>query len=168
MDPNKCPVCDWDIHEGGITVTVAGKTVTVCCDDCANKMRSAEADAPEEPSEEMQDFLRRFRSFWANPSGARIRELLVPDAQVHFAGQGLVSGEGYVELMDALLEGVESIRVEVMDYAQRGDRLFLYWKATRLAGGKQVEWHGVDRFRIEDGMAVEEQVIFDTGVLGGN
>ena len=48
---------------------------------------------------------------------------------------------------------------------QRGDRLFIFWSATNLVGGKQTTWHGVDRFRIENGMAVEEQVIFDTAVL---
>lgn len=118
-------------------------------------------------SEEKQDFLRRFESFWAEPSGARVRELFKPDAQVHFAGQGTVSGEEYVGLMDAILSGVESIQVDVIDYAERGDRLYIFWNATRVADGKQLSWHGVDRFRIENGMAVEEQVMFDTQVLSG-
>lgn len=118
-------------------------------------------------SEEKRDFLRRFESFWSEPSGARVRELFKPDAQIHFAGQGTVSGEGYVGLMDAILAGVETIRVDVVDYAERGERLYIFWHATRLADGKQLSWHGVDRFRIENGMAVEEQVIFDTQVLQG-
>lgn len=118
-------------------------------------------------SEEKQDFLRRFESFWSKPSGARVRELFAPDAQIHFAGQGTVSGEEYVGLMNAILEGVETIEVKVVDYAERGDRLFIFWYATRMADGKQISWHGVDRFRIENGMAVEEQVIFDTEVLSG-
>lgn len=42
MDSNKalkCPVCDWDIKDGGKKVEVGGKTVVVCCDDCAQKLR---------------------------------------------------------------------------------------------------------------------------------
>ncbi len=35
MKTEKCPVCDWEIKDGGIKVTVAGKEITVCCDDCA-------------------------------------------------------------------------------------------------------------------------------------
>lgn len=128
-------------------------------------MKYADPKNRHDLSEEKQDFLRRFESFWSKPSGARIRELFAPDAQVHFAGQGTVSGEEYVGLMDAILSGVDSIEVDVMDYAERGDRLFIFWSATNSVGGKQTTWHGVDRFRIENGMAVEEQVIFDTAVL---
>ncbi|OWK46571.1 hypothetical protein [Fimbriiglobus ruber] len=43
MKPVKCPVCDWDIQDGGIKVQVGGKEVVVCCDDCAKK-------AQEEPA----------------------------------------------------------------------------------------------------------------------
>lgn len=35
----KCPVCDWDIKDGGKKVVTGGKTVVVCCDDCAEKLR---------------------------------------------------------------------------------------------------------------------------------
>ena len=42
MSTTKCPVCDWDITDSGIKVKVAGKEITVCCDDCA---KQAQADA---------------------------------------------------------------------------------------------------------------------------
>jgi ribosome-binding protein aMBF1 (putative translation factor) len=35
MAEQKCPVCDWEIKDGGVKVTVGGKELTVCCDDCA-------------------------------------------------------------------------------------------------------------------------------------
>ena len=34
----KCPVCDWEIKDAK-TVKAGGKTVTVCCDECAAKVR---------------------------------------------------------------------------------------------------------------------------------
>ena len=37
MENSKCPVCDWEITDGGIGVTVGGKEITVCCDECAAK-----------------------------------------------------------------------------------------------------------------------------------
>lgn len=43
MSETKCPVCDWAIKDGGIKVKVAGKEITVCCDDCA---KQAMADPP--------------------------------------------------------------------------------------------------------------------------
>jgi ribosome-binding protein aMBF1 (putative translation factor) len=39
MNTSKCPVCDWAINDGGIKVTVAGKEITVCCDECAEKVK---------------------------------------------------------------------------------------------------------------------------------
>ena len=39
MEAKKCPVCAWEIKEQGIKVTVRGKDITVCCDDCADKAK---------------------------------------------------------------------------------------------------------------------------------
>jgi len=39
MTTKKCPVCDWEIKDGGIKVKVAGKEITVCCDECAEKAK---------------------------------------------------------------------------------------------------------------------------------
>jgi hypothetical protein len=36
---SKCPVCDWEIKDGGINVQVEGKEVTVCCEECADKAK---------------------------------------------------------------------------------------------------------------------------------
>jgi ribosome-binding protein aMBF1 (putative translation factor) len=41
MTTKKCPVCNWEIKDGGIKVKVAGKEITVCCDDCANKAKES-------------------------------------------------------------------------------------------------------------------------------
>jgi len=41
MTTKKCPVCDWEIKGGGINVKVAGKEITVCCDDCATKAKES-------------------------------------------------------------------------------------------------------------------------------
>ena len=35
MATSKCPVCDWEITDGGVKVTVGDTEITVCCDDCA-------------------------------------------------------------------------------------------------------------------------------------
>ncbi|MEP6902749.1 MAG: hypothetical protein ABJA66_13440 [Actinomycetota bacterium] len=39
MKSKACPVCDWEIIDGGIKITVGGREITVCCDDCAEKAR---------------------------------------------------------------------------------------------------------------------------------
>lgn len=41
MSSTKCPVCDWEIKDGGIKVKVAGKEITVCCDDCVKQAQAS-------------------------------------------------------------------------------------------------------------------------------
>jgi ribosome-binding protein aMBF1 (putative translation factor) len=43
MKTKKCPVCDWEIKDGGIQVKVGGSEITVCCDDCAKKAKASPA-----------------------------------------------------------------------------------------------------------------------------
>jgi hypothetical protein len=43
MTTKKCPVCDWEITDGGIKVKVGDKEITVCCDECADKAKEGAA-----------------------------------------------------------------------------------------------------------------------------
>jgi hypothetical protein len=36
----KCPVCDWEITDGGVQVKLGRRTMTVCCAECADKAKS--------------------------------------------------------------------------------------------------------------------------------
>lgn len=38
-----CAACDYELDENRITVTIGGKTVEVCCEECAEKLREATA-----------------------------------------------------------------------------------------------------------------------------
>jgi hypothetical protein len=41
MKTKKCPVCDWEIKDEGIKVKAGDKEITVCCDDCAKKVKES-------------------------------------------------------------------------------------------------------------------------------
>jgi ribosome-binding protein aMBF1 (putative translation factor) len=43
MKATKCPVCDWEVKDGGIKVSIGGKQITVCCDECAQKVMTSPA-----------------------------------------------------------------------------------------------------------------------------
>lgn len=111
------------------------------------------------------DFFERFKSFWAAPTGARVAELIAPDAIIHFSGQGAFSGAEYIDVMAGLLASFEGLEVVPVDCAGNGDVLYIYWKTSAIINGERVEYPGVDRFRLVDGMAVEEHIIYDTAVL---
>ena len=114
---------------------------------------------------EHQDFFERFKSFWAAPSGPRVAELIAPDATIHFTGAGTFSGAEYVNVMAEMLASMVDMTVTPLDCAGNGDRLYIAWESSASINGEQRTWMGVDRFLIKDGMAIEEQVIFDSAVL---
>jgi hypothetical protein len=45
MKANTCAACDYELDAKAIKVTVGGKTVEVCCEECAQKLREAHASA---------------------------------------------------------------------------------------------------------------------------
>jgi hypothetical protein len=45
MKTTKCPVCDWEIKDGGISVKAGGREITVCCDECAKKAQETSRSA---------------------------------------------------------------------------------------------------------------------------
>ena len=114
---------------------------------------------------EHQDFFDRFKSFWAAPSGARVAELIAPDATITFTGAGTFSGADYVNVMQGMLDQMPDVKVTPLDCAGNGDRLYIAWESTAVIDGTRRTWLGVDRFRLANGMAVEEHVIFDSAAL---
>ena len=114
---------------------------------------------------EQADFFERFKSFWAAPTGPRVAELIAPNATIHFAGQGTFSGTEYIDVMAGLLDSFEGLEVVPVDCAGNGDVLYIHWRTSAVINGERVEYPGVDRFRLVDGMAVEEYIIYDTAVL---
>lgn len=116
-------------------------------------------------SAEHADFYARFQSFWAAPTGARVAEVIAPDATIHFSGIGSFSGTEYIEVMGGILGSMEEFVVTPVDCAGAGDLLYIFWQASARIGGETRAWPGVDRMRIVNGMAVEEHVVFDSAVL---
>ena len=45
MKAKTCAACDSELDASAIKVTVGGKTVEVCCEDCARKLNEAQAGA---------------------------------------------------------------------------------------------------------------------------
>lgn len=114
---------------------------------------------------EQQDFYERFKSFWAAPSGPRVAELIAPDATISFAGAGTFSGREYIDVMAGMLASMKGLTVTPLDCAGNGDRLYISWQSSAVIDGARRTWLGVDRFRLADGLAVEEQIIFDSAIL---
>ncbi len=111
------------------------------------------------------DFFERFKSFWAAPSGLRVAELIAPDATIHFTGAGTFSGTEYIDVMQGILDSMVGLKVTPLDCAGDGDRLYIFWETSAVIDGTPRTYLGVDRFRLANGMAIEEHVIFDSAAL---
>ena len=45
MTKKTCAACDYPLDENAIKVKIGGKTVEVCCEECATKLKEAYASA---------------------------------------------------------------------------------------------------------------------------
>jgi hypothetical protein len=45
MVTTTCAACDYKLDANAIKVTIGGKTVEVCCEECATKLKEAHASA---------------------------------------------------------------------------------------------------------------------------
>ena len=54
---------------------------------------------------------------------------------------------------------------QLLDWAARGDVVIVEWQATRMAGGRRLDWRGIDKFRLRDGRIAEERVYMDMAAL---
>ena len=45
MANKTCAVCDYELDANAIQVTIGSNVVEVCCEECAQKLREAKADA---------------------------------------------------------------------------------------------------------------------------
>ena len=45
MQTQTCPVCDYALDASAIQVTLGARTVAVCCEECAQKLRETEGAA---------------------------------------------------------------------------------------------------------------------------
>ena len=114
---------------------------------------------------EHAEFYARFQSFWLAPTGARVAELIAPQASIHFSGIGTFSGAEYIDVMAGILSSMVEFELTPLDCAGEGDLLYIFWEASARIGDAKRTWQGVDRMRIASGMAIEEYVIFDSAVL---
>jgi predicted SnoaL-like aldol condensation-catalyzing enzyme len=114
---------------------------------------------------EHRDFFERFKSFWAAPTGPRLAEIIAPHAQIHFTGAGTFSGADYIGHMQAMLDANPEMKVRAIDCAGDGERLYIFWETSNIINSKPITFVGVDRFRLANGMAIEEHVIFDSAAL---
>jgi hypothetical protein len=104
-----------------------------------------------------------FAEFWAAPDPAEIRPELFTEDVAGYWPDGEVHGpEDYTRRLKELLALLPDLRLEVGDYADNGEHIFVRWimRATGRQGA--FELGGVDRIKTRDGLVAENRIYFDT------
>lgn len=115
----------------------------------------------------MTDFVDRWATAWGSPTPEKIRTLT--DSEIVLTWPGLPEpirgADAWVARVAGTLDRFPDLRLEVTDYAQRDDLLFISWRARATVGGVETEWQGIDRMRMRNDVVVESLVAFDTAPL---
>ena len=131
-----------------------------------NTVHSTEAATSLPASSEVAEVARRFAETWANPNIDRFMALLHHD--VHLTQPlsppivGKPAARREFELMFRLFP---DLRGEVDHWAADGDHLMIAWRLRTTIGRDLYEWRIADHLRVEDGLIIERDALYDSIAL---
>lgn len=108
-----------------------------------------------------------FSRFWANPNLTLLAPGLAQDVVGRFPGDPApVRGrDAYVARIAQFLELLPDLRLEVAEHAANGEFHFIRWIARATGAKGSLEFSGIDRIRVRDGLVTENIVVFDTALF---
>jgi ketosteroid isomerase-like protein len=125
-------------------------------------------DTAADPQVQAEAWVQGFIEGWRAPAGpdefyAHFRSMLAPDVRLIQPQLPTTVGHeafkrGFVDPLFAL---IPDIRVEVEDWAVRGDTLLIAIALVGTLGGRPLRWRAVDRVVLRDGLAIERESYFD-------
>lgn len=117
-------------------------------------------------SDEVQEFVARFAAAWAARDGEAFLALWHPDGVLHSPLYDRpVAGKELGRLTEIVKERAPDSVWQLLDWTARGDTVIVEWQNTRTAGGRRLDWRGVDKFRLREGRILAERVYTDTAPL---
>ena len=112
---------------------------------------------------DIETFVGRYAAAWASREPGVMAELWHADGELHHpALSAPISGDRVASNNDNTKRNVPNFQWSLLDWAARGNVVFLHWRNCATIGGKQHEWTGVDRMELREGRIVREDVYFDT------
>jgi ketosteroid isomerase-like protein len=113
--------------------------------------------------EEAAVFVAAFQKIRDTNDSAALGRLWHPDGTLtHPNLSHPISGTQLPAFNDRTLERLPDLRWELVDWATRGDVVYLEWTCSATVNGVEVLWGGVDRVVLRAGRIAEEVVYCDT------
>lgn len=116
--------------------------------------------------QDIQEFVTRFAAAWAARDGEAFLAMWHPHGLLHSPlYDRAVRGKEFGRLTDLAREAAPDLVWQLLDWTSRGDVVVIEWQTTRLVAGRRLDTRGVDKFRLREGLIVEECVYTDTAPL---
>ncbi|TAJ92101.1 MAG: nuclear transport factor 2 family protein [Reyranella sp.] len=116
--------------------------------------------------QDVQEFVTRFAAAWASRDGEAFLALWHPDGLLQSPLYDRpVQGKEFGRLTDFVREAAPDLVWQLLDWTSRGDVVVIEWQTTRIVSGRRLDTRGVDKFRLREGLIVEERVYTDTAPL---
>jgi SnoaL-like domain len=109
-----------------------------------------------------EEFAERFAEVWKNPSVEQLVALLHPDVTLYQPHLPVMHGRGAArDEFQRLLHWLPGFHGDVERYCGSAGVVFIEWRMVFPIGKKGVSIGAVDRFVLEDGLAIERVVYFN-------
>ncbi len=132
----------------------------------ANANQLAETATSLPPSQTVAEVARKFTDTWARPNIDRFMELLHNDVRLTQPLTPPIIGKAAArrefELMFRLFPDLYG---EVDHWAADGDYLMVAWRLHATIGHDLYEWRIADHLRVQDGLIIERDALYDSIAL---
>lgn len=107
--------------------------------------------------------VQSFAAFWSKPDPALVPRALTPDVAGYWPGnpEPVRGIPDYTRRIADLVAAMPDFRLEVAEHAVNGDCVFIHWIARGTYEGRAIEFNGVDRVRMRDGLVAENRIFCD-------
>lgn len=115
---------------------------------------------------EASEFMERFQKMWQAPTPDGFAGMFHPDGVFrHPSMPEPLPANQAAQYMRGVQASFPDIALEVHRWAASGDFVIVEYTLRATVDGREVAWHGADRFTLRDGRAIEGVAYFDTAAL---
>ena len=131
-----------------------------------NADSSTESMTPLPTSSGVEDVARAFARTWANPNIDRFMELFHRDVRLTQPLSPLIVGKSAARReFERMFRLFPDLHGEVDHWGAERDHVMIAWRLRTTIGRGIYEWRIADHLRVEDGLIIERDALYDSIAL---
>ncbi len=101
-------------------------------------------------------FMGHYMEVWPSFDADRLEEAIDPEATIHHSGMANpIRGAEEPDYVRAIKALMPDIRLEVANWAARGDVVFIEYAMRGTLAGQALSWTGIGRFKLRGERAID-------------